>query len=87
MAVEAGVSVPLGVIAIAATIWAFWERRRRRRVDEKLVENSEEGLVPASRQRRTAELHTAARTGAPIPELMDTGKDYKEVPGSQPGNA
>lgn len=26
VAVEAGVGVPLGVIAIATTIWALWER-------------------------------------------------------------
>lgn len=30
-AVGAGVGVPLGVIAISTAIWAFWERRQRRK--------------------------------------------------------
>lgn len=86
VAVEAGVSVPLGVLAIATTIWAFWERRRRRRFNGQLIQNAEAGLVPASRQRRIGELHSSAKAGATIPELMDTGREYKEAPGSQPGS-
>ncbi|KAL4895114.1 hypothetical protein BDV59DRAFT_160082 [Aspergillus ambiguus] len=31
-AVGAGVGVPLGVIAITTAIWAFWERRQRKKV-------------------------------------------------------
>ena len=67
-------------------IWAFWERRRRKRSTEQLfTEGSETGLVPVgTRQKRIAELHTLPKPNDPLPELMDTGREYKEAPGSQP---
>ncbi|KAJ5152366.1 hypothetical protein N7492_010661 [Penicillium capsulatum] len=87
VAVEAGVSVPLGLIAIATAIWAIWERRRRRQMNKLFsTRGTEAGLVTGSRQQRVAELHTLPKAGATIPELMDTGREYKEAPGSQPQN-
>lgn len=82
VAVEAGLSVPLGLIAIAAVAWAFWERRRQRKNAAQFPLGSldTEPNLPTSRQQRTAELH-ASRIKKTIPELMDTGKEYKEAPG------
>jgi hypothetical protein len=81
IAIEAGVSVPLGVIAIAAILWALWERRHRRNPKGLSAEGSEMGYVlPRSRQRRMAELN-APESNASIQELMDTGREYKEAPG------
>lgn len=81
VAVEAGVGVPLGVIAIATAIWALWERRNRRHPRHLLVNDSERGVSPASsgRQLRTAELNASGATSQ-LPELMDTGNEYKEAP-------
>lgn len=79
LAVEAGVSVPLGVIAVASFIWALWERRKRRHPGGFGAVGSESGLpLRGSRQVRTAELN--APGGHILPELMDTRTEYKEVP-------
>ncbi|KAE8330321.1 hypothetical protein BDV39DRAFT_213095 [Aspergillus sergii] len=84
IAVEAGVSIPLGVIAIAAGIWALWERRRRRRQPRNYSPMSDaEGSVsvaPApSHSHQTAELGGQG-VAMPLPELMDTRTEYREAP-------
>ncbi|KAE8371341.1 hypothetical protein BDV26DRAFT_276306 [Aspergillus bertholletiae] len=84
VAVEAGVSVPLGVIAITATIWALWERcRRHRQLSKYSPMGDAEGSLsvpPApSHQHQTVEFNGQGVV-IPLPELMDTRTEYREAP-------
>ncbi|KAJ5587332.1 uncharacterized protein N7459_003097 [Penicillium hispanicum] len=79
IAVEAGMSVPLGVLVIAMIIWALWECHGWRHMKISLGQFQMGQSLPGSQQCRTAELNAPVSTSR-IPELADTGRDYKEVP-------
>ena len=79
VAVEAGISVPLGVIAIACFAWALWERRRQR-APRYLHAGESEMVYPSDgRQKHAVELHSS-HGPVGVSELMDSRQEYKEAP-------
>lgn len=88
-AIGVGVGVPLGVIAIAAVAWAFWERAQRKKVASRAQAAATAAVVTTSFS--PGDARESVQKGAELPDKpqlaqLPTGQEIAELGPGVPRN-